>query len=69
MTTTRSNVRSARKARSVKLNAILSGLSISKETWFRWERTQIPAERVVEVEGVTGIPRSELRPDLYEGAA
>jgi DNA-binding transcriptional regulator YdaS (Cro superfamily) len=28
--------------------------------WFR-----IPAERVIQVEDATGVPRSELRPDLY----
>jgi len=28
-----------------------------------WVR--VPAERVVEVERITGIPREQLRPDLY----
>lgn len=27
--------------------------------------TRVPAERVLEVERVTGVPRHELRPDLY----
>jgi len=27
--------------------------------------TRIPAERVIQIEAVTGIPREELRPDLY----
>ena len=31
----------------------------------KWERGRIPAERVIEVERITGIPRHELRPDLY----
>lgn len=31
----------------------------------KWERRGIPAERVLEVERVTGIARHELRPDLY----
>lgn len=26
---------------------------------------RIPAERVLAVEGITGVPRHELRPDLY----
>ena len=28
-------------------------------------RHRIPAERVLQIESVTGIPRHELRPDLY----
>jgi DNA-binding transcriptional regulator YdaS (Cro superfamily) len=29
----------------------------------KWK--QVPAERVVEVERITGIPREKLRPDLF----
>jgi len=29
----------------------------------QWKR--VPADRVIAVEGVTGVHRSELRPDLY----
>ena len=28
---------------------------------------QIPAERVVDIERITEIPREQLRPDLYRG--
>ena len=38
-------------------------LGISRGAVAMWE--QIPAERVVEVERITGIPRAQLRPDLY----
>lgn len=31
-----------------------------------WKK--VPAEQVVEVERITGLPREELRPDLYRGA-
>lgn len=31
--------------------------------------TRVPAERVIEVERATGIPRQELRPDLYPAPA
>jgi DNA-binding transcriptional regulator YdaS (Cro superfamily) len=31
----------------------------------KWESRRIPAERVVQVEQVTGVPRHLLRPDLY----
>lgn len=33
----------------------------------QWDR--IPSERVVAVENVTGIPREQLRPDLYREVA
>lgn len=34
-------------------------------TWARWERNGLPAARVLEVEKATGIPRQQLRPDMY----
>jgi DNA-binding transcriptional regulator YdaS (Cro superfamily) len=39
-------------------------LEIAPQSIVRW-KNGIPAERVVEVERVTGVPRSVLRPDLY----
>jgi DNA-binding transcriptional regulator YdaS (Cro superfamily) len=42
---------------------IAVGLKISRGSVSRWRR--VPAERVVDVEKITGIPREELRPDLY----
>jgi DNA-binding transcriptional regulator YdaS (Cro superfamily) len=38
-------------------------LGISHQAIAQWKR--IPAERVMEVEKVTGITRSTLRPDIY----
>jgi len=38
-------------------------LGISQPSVSNW--TRVPADRVVAVEGATGIPRSQLRPDLY----
>jgi TorA maturation chaperone TorD len=38
-------------------------LGISQPSVSNWER--IPAERVLSVEAVTGVPRSALRPDLF----
>lgn len=38
-------------------------LGLKVQSIQQWKR--IPAERVLDVERVTGIPRHELRPDLY----
>lgn len=46
--------------RPSKLAKALKG--ITPQAISQWK--QVPAERVVEVETVTGIPRHELRPDL-----
>lgn len=35
----------------------------------KWEKRRVPAERVLEVERKTGIPRHRLRPDLYPDPA
>lgn len=34
-----------------------------------WQWTRVPAERVLTVERITGIPRHMLRPDLYPNPA
>lgn len=36
-----------------------------------WLRTRLPPRKVLDVERVTGVPRHELRPDIYpvSGAA
>jgi transcriptional regulator with XRE-family HTH domain len=38
---------------------------VNKSTVLRWEEGHIPAERVIAISEITGIPRSQLRPDLY----
>lgn len=39
---------------------------ISRQAVEKWlEHKRVPAERVLEIEAATGIPRYELRPDLY----
>lgn len=38
-------------------------LGITHGAISQWRR--VPAERVIEVERITGIPREQLRPDLY----
>ena len=38
-------------------------LGISHPALFRWK--QVPAERVLKMEQVTGISRHDIRPDIY----
>lgn len=40
-------------------------LGVDKATVTRWGQKRVPAERVLDVERVAGIPRHDLRPDLY----
>lgn len=42
---------------------IARALEMSPSAIWQWEK--VPAECVHTVERITGIPRSELRPDLY----
>lgn len=45
------------------VGALARSLGISQPSVSNWSR--IPAERVIAVEGATGVPRALLRPDLY----
>lgn len=48
------------------IGAVAKALKISDEAVRLWRaRGKVPAERVVELEALTGVPREELRPDLY----
>lgn len=64
MTNSRKIVLRAHKAAGASVN-LARRLKISPQAVHSWRR--IPAERVVAVERITGIPREELRPDLYRG--
>jgi DNA-binding transcriptional regulator YdaS (Cro superfamily) len=46
------------------LRALARALGISQTSLAQWRR--IPADRLVQVEAVTGIDRTVLRPDLYQ---
>jgi DNA-binding transcriptional regulator YdaS (Cro superfamily) len=43
--------------------ALAAALKVSPGAISQWDR--VPAERVLDVERITGISRHELRPDLY----
>lgn len=44
-------------------------LGVNKSSITLWGQRRVPAERVLEVERITGIPRHELRPDIYPAPA
>jgi DNA-binding transcriptional regulator YdaS (Cro superfamily) len=44
-------------------SALARALGLKVQSIQQWRR--IPAERVLDVERATGVPRSALRPDLY----
>ncbi len=54
-----------------RLTKLADTLGINRVTLYRWAKSAVPAEKVVEIERVTGIPRRQLRPDLFDdrGAA
>ncbi len=45
------------------VSALARALGVSQPSVSNWER--VPAERVVSVEKISGVPRAVLRPDLY----
>lgn len=51
------------------VEALIARLGVSRRTLFNWKAIRIPADRVPDVERITGIPRHELRPDLWEAPA
>lgn len=53
------------KAKGINLTGLAALIGVDKATTTRWSQRRIPAERVLQVEKVTGVPRHELRPDIY----
>lgn len=45
--------------------ALAKRLGIAPSTLTQYRQGRVPAERVLSIEQATGIPRKELRPDLY----
>ena len=43
-------------------------MGLSRQAVYRWRTKGVPAERLLELEAATGIPRHVLRPDLYQPA-
>jgi DNA-binding transcriptional regulator YdaS (Cro superfamily) len=51
--------------RSMNMADLARRIGINKSSVTLWGQRRVPAERVLEVEKATGIPRHELRPDIY----
>jgi TorA maturation chaperone TorD len=49
------------------VGALARGLGIAQPSVSTWKR--VPADRVLAIENLTGVPRSSLRPDLYAAMA
>lgn len=47
---------------------LAKALGVDKSLVTRWAQGRIPVERVSEVESATGIPREQLRPDIFRPA-
>lgn len=45
--------------------ALAAECNVKYQAVQRWGRKGCPAERVISVERASGVPRHELRPDLY----
>lgn len=53
------------KGRGMTLAEVAKAASVNKSTVTRWFQSRVPAERVLDLERITGLPRETLRPDLY----
>lgn len=47
------------------ISKLATDLGISRIAIYHWKK--VPAKWLIEIERQTGIPRQDLRPDLYEG--
>lgn len=54
-----------RKAKGQTIDALAETLGVDRTTIWRWETGRVPVERLAEIESATGIPRHELRPDIF----
>lgn len=46
--------------------AVAKSLGVTVEAVRQWIKRPIPAKRAIDLEGISGVHRSELRPDLWE---
>lgn len=63
------NWRKALETPTLEAAGALIGVSAVQMMRLEKGERRIPADRLVEIERITGIPRQSLRPDLFEGMA
>ena len=63
-----SPLRSYRKAAKRSLESLAADLGVHKTTLLRWEEGGVPVDRLGDVERLTGVPRQELRPDIFDSS-
>ena len=54
------------RSRGIKLVSIASALGVDKGTVTKWMQSKIPVEHAREIERITGVPKHELRPDVWD---
>lgn len=61
------NLRTWREGAGKTTEAAAKEAGVTVAMWSRWEngRRQVPAERVLEIERITGVSRHDLRPDVF----
>lgn len=47
------------------IGALAERLGISPQAVHKWRKSGVPAERILELEELSGVPREVIRPDLY----
>ena len=57
-----------RNANGVSIESLAETLGVERTTVWRWERGRVPVDRLPDVEKATGIPRRDLRPDIFGDA-
>jgi transcriptional regulator with XRE-family HTH domain len=54
-----------REKHGLTLAQLAEQFGVQAPALYKWETKRVPAERVLDVVRLTGIPAHELRPDLY----
>lgn len=61
------NLQSLLAGKNMKLSQLATELKVNKSQVTRWNQNKVPVDRIVQIETVTGIPRQQLRPDVFAG--